>query len=330
MKCFGCFKEDVDGFCYQCRKKLFDGRNVPHVLPFKAPENEGLLHYNDKIKRLSISGVQLKYSLKLEKKELVFTEKNGQYILKPIPPTSTIVMQDQAPANEHLTMQIADQLFNIPVAFNALMQFKDGPPAYITRRFDLKPDGTKYLQEDFAQISGKTTKNDGPHYKYNSTYEDIGKLIRQKVAAYPSVLESFFRLVLFNYIFSNGDAHLKNFSLIQTDFGDHIFSKAYDLLSTVLHSPAESDTALDLYEGDYKSPFYEKYGYFGRPDFEEFATRIGVKPGRAKNIIHELLGKQQQVQAMIKNSFLSKMGKEKYTHCYLDKVRRFLPSKRIK
>lgn len=329
MQCFSCLKEEVKGFCYSCRKKLFDGRKVSHVLPFESPQQVSLLNYNEKIKRLSISGVQLKYSLKLEKDGLAFTDKDGQFILKPIPPAYTIVMQDQAPANEHLTMQIASQQFRIPVAFNALMQFRDGQPAYLTRRFDIKPDGTKYLQEDFAQISGKTAKNDGEHYKYNGTYEDIGKLIRQKVAAYSPVLESFFKLVLFNYIFSNGDAHLKNFSLIQTDFGDYLFSKAYDLLATVLHSPNESDTALDLYEDDYKSPFYEHYGYFGRPDFEAFAKRIGLKPGRAKSIIDELLSKQQQVQDMVRHSFLNETAKEKYIHCYRDKVNRFLPSKQV-
>ncbi len=67
-------------------------------------------------------------------------------------------MQDQASENEHLTMQIADQLFNTRVAKNALIYFKDKAPAYTTKRFYLKPDGSTHLQEDYAQISGKTKK----------------------------------------------------------------------------------------------------------------------------------------------------------------------------
>ena len=193
---------------------------------FDTPQADNLIAYQEQTKRLSISGVQLKYSLKLIGKELVLTDRGGEYILKPIPPSMLIALPDQAPENEHLTMQIANHLFKIPVADNALIYFKEGAPAYITRRFDVKPDRTKYQQEDFAQISGSTKKSKGDNYKYEGTYEDIGKLIKSNVAAYRPVMESFFKVVLFNYIFSNGDAHLKNFSLIQTDFGDYTLSKA--------------------------------------------------------------------------------------------------------
>ena len=232
-------------------------------------------------------------------------------------------MQDQASENEHLTMQIAKQLFNIPVAENGLILFKDKAPAYITRRFDVKPDGTKHLQEDFAQISGKTKKSDGDNYKYSGTYEDIGKLIKEKVAAYPPVLEDFFKIVVFNYVFSNGDAHLKNFSLIQSEFGDYMLSKAYDLMCTSLHTPNESDTALDLYKDDIDSKFYSQYGYFGRSDFEALAEKIGLIAKRAQNIIDTILGLQNEVLAMVYSSFLNDNAKEKYIRYYKDKVRRF-------
>lgn len=323
MKCYGCYKENIEGYCATCRKKLFDGKKVSHILSFDAPKEENIPAYQEKTKRLSISGVQLKYSLKLEEKELVLTEKKGEYILKPVPPVSLIVMQGQAPENEHLTMQIASQLFNIPVAENALIYFRDKAPAYITRRFDVKPDGTKHLQEDFAQISGKTKKSDGDNYKYSGTYEDIGKLIREKVAAYPPVLEDFFKVVVFNYVFSNGDAHLKNFSLIQSAFGDYMLSKGYDLMCTVLHTPNESDTALNLYKGDMDSKFYSKNGYFGRPDFETLAERIGLISKRAQHIVDTILGQQNEVLSMVYSSFLSDEAKEKYIHYYKDKIKRF-------
>jgi serine/threonine-protein kinase HipA len=323
MRCYGCYRENIEGYCITCRKKLFDGKKVSTILSFDTPKEENIPVYQEKTKRLSISGVQLKFSVRLEGKELILTEEKGEYILKPIPPASLIVMQDQAPENEHLTMQIARQLFKIPVAENGLILFKDNAPAYITRRFDVKPDGTKKLQEDFAQISGKTGKTAGDNYKYSATYEDIGRLIREKVAAYPPVLEDFFKLVLFNYIFSNGDAHLKNFSLIQSEFGDYMLSKAYDLMSTVLHTPNESDTALDLYTEDTKSEFYSKNGYYGRPDFETLAERIGLITKRAQQIIDTILGREDEVLSMINNSFLSEEAKEKYIQYYEDKRRRF-------
>src|SRR5687767_8166377 len=141
--CPGCYKPNNDGYCRICLRTLFDGARVSHVLPFDSPKAENLLEYQEKTKRLSISGVQLKYSLRLVEKQLQLVETGGQYILKPIPPTNQIANTDQAPENEHLTMQIASQVFRIRTAANALIYFKDGTPAYITRRFDVKPDGTK-------------------------------------------------------------------------------------------------------------------------------------------------------------------------------------------
>lgn len=321
QKCLGCYKADTEGYCNACRKRLFDGRKISHILSFETPNTGNLTAYQEKTKRLSISGIQLKYSLKMEGKELVLTEKGGRYILKPVP-LALLVMPEQTPENEHLTMQMARQIFNVPVAENALIYFKDNQPAYITRRFDVKEDGTKHLQEDFAQISGKTKNTDGDHYKYSGTYEHIGRLIKQKVAASLPVLEEYFRVVVFNYIFSNGDAHLKNFSLVQTEFGDYVLSKAYDLICTVLHTPNEEDTALDLYEGDTDSDFYQTYGYYGRPNFEELARRMGLMERRAQQIIDAMLAKQNEVHAMAKNSFLSDEAKAKYIQVYEDKIRR--------
>jgi len=323
MRCFSCYKDNINGYCTTCRKKLFDGKKVMHTLSFETPNENNLPTYQEKTKRLSISGVQLKYSLRLEGKELKLTVMGGQYILKPIPPTTLITLKDQAPENEHLTMQIASQLFKIPIAENALIYFKDNSPAYITRRFDVKPDGTKHLQEDFAQITGKTKKSDGDNYKYSATYEDIGKIIKEKVAAYIPVLEDFFKLVVFNYVFSNGDAHLKNFSLVQSEYGDYVLSKSYDLMSTVLHTPNESDTGLDLYKGDMESEFYSKFGYYGKTDFEILAVKIGLIPNRAMNIINSILSNQNKVIAMIENSFLSIEAKEIYLKNYKEKLIRF-------
>ena len=87
MRCYGCYKDKVEGYCATCRKKLFDGKKVSHILPFDTPKEENIPAYQEKTKRLSISGVQLKHSVRLEGKELVLTEKKGEYILKPIPPT---------------------------------------------------------------------------------------------------------------------------------------------------------------------------------------------------------------------------------------------------
>lgn len=320
--CPGCYNENEKGYCLSCRKLLFDGAKVSPILNFESPKAGNLPAFQEKTSRLSISGVQLKYSLMLDGKELKLTEKRGQYILKPIPPTTLIVNPDQAPENEHLTMQIASQIFGIQAAPNALIYFKDGTPAYLTRRFDVQQDGSKHLQEDMAQISGQSRQSLGENFKYQGSYKRIGEMISLHVAAAYPALESFFRIVLFNYIFSNGDAHLKNFSLIRTSMGDYTLSPAYDLMSTVLHTPHESDTALNLYEGDLDSAYYNTYGCYGQPNFRELANRIGLINMRTNRIISNLLLSRDRVADMITNSFLKEEVKEKYQAAYRDKIRR--------
>lgn len=320
--CKGCYRPDTEFYCPACRKALFDGVKLSSVLEFDAPKDENLTLYQENTKRLSISGVQLKYSLRLEGNKLVLTDTGGHYILKPVPPAVTLQKREQTPENEHLTMQIASKIFKIRTAANAIIYFRDGNPAYLTRRFDIRPDGKKYLQEDLAQISGKSRQTHGENFKFEGTYEEIGHLIRRHVAAAPPALENYFRLILFNYLLSNGDAHLKNFSLYKTDMGDYNLTPAYDSMCTVLHMPNESDTALNLYTGDHQSAFYSHYGFYGQADFRILAEKMGILPLRTVRILTQMLSSKEVVIDMIRNSFLNEESKTIYTRVYLDKLSR--------
>ncbi len=306
MKCLGCYKKiEKNEYCLSCRKKLFDGKRVPTVLDFDKPKADNMTMYNEHSKRMSISGVQLKYSLRLNGNKLELCETNGQYIIKPIPTADHLEMMEDAPENEHLTMQIASQIFNIKTAHNTLIYFKDGTLAYITKRFDVKIDGTKYIQEDFAQITNRTKETHGESYKYEGSYLEIGELIKKYVPASMIAIENFFKIIVFNYIFSNGDAHLKNFSLKRNDFGEMELSPSYDLMSTIIHTPGERDTALDLFENDHESEYYAKYGHYGRTEFIEFAKRLGIVEVRYMRIINEFIEKEKEVNVFIQNSSLS-------------------------
>ena len=323
MKCLGCYKKiEKNEYCLSCRKKLFDGKRVPNVLDFDKPKAENMTMYNEHSKRMSISGVQLKYSLKLVGNKLELCETNGQYIIKPIPTADHLEMMEDAPENEHLTMQIASQIFNIKTAHNALIYFKDGTPAYITKRFDVKGDGSKYIQEDFAQITNRTKETHGESYKYEGSYLEIGELIKKYVPASMIALESFFKIVLFNYIFSNGDAHLKNFSLIRNDFGEMELSPSYDLMSTIIHTPGERDTALDLYDRDHESDYYATYGHYGRTGFIEFAKRIGLIELRSLRIMDEFIGKEQKILSFLQKALLSKQTQQLSIKNLQDRLKR--------
>ena len=323
MNCLGCYKKiEKNEYCLLCRKKLFDGKRVSTVLDFDKPKAENMTMYNEHSKRMSISGVQLKYSLKLNGNKLELCETNGQYIIKPIPTADHLEMMEDAPENEHLTMQIASQIFNINTAHNSLIYFKDGTPAYITKRFDVKEDGTKYIQEDFAQITNRTNETHGESYKYEGSYLQIGELIIRYVPASMIAIENFFKIIVFNYIFSNGDAHLKNFSLIRNDLGEMELSPSYDLMSTIIHTPGERDTALDLYDKDHESVYYSSYGHYGRTEFIEFAKRLGIVEVRYMRIIKEFLEKVKDVNDFIQNSTLSNKALESFTINFKSRIKR--------
>src|SRR5262249_13205864 len=155
-------------------------KKVPFVLPFSRPAyNQAKLAVT--AERLSISGIQTKISLVLNDRRLEMIHSGGQYILKPIP-QGAFQRLEWVPINEHLTMQIARQVFDIEVAENALVSFEGGEIAYIVRRFDVQPDGKRCLQEDFAQIAAQSEETHGKNYKYDYSYEEIGDLIRRHVA----------------------------------------------------------------------------------------------------------------------------------------------------
>lgn len=313
--CPGTLAVGFSSYSPGCLKRLFNGKKVSPVLQYEAPRlsEEVLQQFMENRKRISISGVQEKSSLVLDKNILRLTieGETGTYILKPVPRDLKLV--DQVPANENLTMQIARQVYGIITAENALVFFRNGDPAYITRRFDVNPDGSKRGIEDFASLSGKTSDSAGPDFKYAGSYEEAGLLLRTYVPAWQVEIEKFFALIVFNYLFSNGDAHLKNFSLLESSEGDYLLSPAYDLINTRLHVD-DSDFALykGLFSDDFRSEHFRKKGHAGKADFAELARRIGLAEGRIEKVLLPFLQKQAGVEALIERSFLSEPAKRGY------------------
>jgi len=321
--CPGTLAEGYSSYSPACLRKLFKGKNVDHFLPYANPQKEeaSSIQFMENRSRISISGVQEKLSLLLEKNQLRLTQagEQGSYILKPIP--RDLKKVDQVPANEHLTMQLASQVFGIRTAENAMIFFSDGTPAYITRRFDVRDDGLKWGKEDFASLAGKSKDNAGENFKYETSYEELGGLIRKFVPAWRVEIEKYFSVVLFNYLFSNGDAHLKNFSLLESNSGDYLLSPCYDLINTRLHVD-DSDFALDngLFADDYKSDPFKKRGHPSLLDFKEFGRRIGVQEHRIETLIQAFLHKQPLVEVLVKRSFLSEPNKRGYLHMHATKM----------
>ena len=317
--CPGCLKEGHSTFCAPCRKWLFGGKKVSHVLPFSRPVyNQTRLAATGQ--RPSISGVHTKMPLVLRAGRLEMTEAGGQFILKPIP-HGEFQHLEAVPINENLTMQIARQVFGIRVAASGLVEFQGGELAYLVRRFDVEEDGTRRLQEDFAQIAGRTEESHGQNFKYDFSYEEIGDLIRKHVAAYQVELERYVHLVVFNYLVHNGDAHLKNFSLIRNEeCGDYTLTPAYDLLNTRLHVPYESRTALTLFKDDFETESHRVNAFYAYDDFQELANRLGLHPTRFKRFMRSVVSKEREVFSLIDRSALPEDCKQVYKESVRDSI----------
>lgn len=166
-------------------KKLFDGHKISPFLDFGIEEFGASEIATNAMRRISVSGVQEKFPAVIDHGKVRIAEENERstYILKPAPWDKTLVERKQIPANENLTMQIASQVYGIVTAANGLCFTKDGQPVYITKRFDILPDGAKAPMDDFAALVGCNEQTDGLHFKYSGCYEDIAIALKANVAA---------------------------------------------------------------------------------------------------------------------------------------------------
>jgi serine/threonine-protein kinase HipA len=318
--CPGTLAEGFHTYSRTCLNRVFKGKKVDHILPYDSPasnpETDELFEENRK--RMSISGVQEKFSVLLEKNKLrlIKEAERGTYILKPIP--SAGKKPDQMPANEHLTMQIARQVYGIETAENALIFFKDGSAAYITKRFDVKEDETKLAQDDFASLAGRTPQTHGEHYKYLGNYLELFELMRQYLPAYKLEAPKLLRILMFNYLFSNGDAHFKNFSILETSMGDYRLSPAYDLLNSRIHIE-DKDFALD----NGLLPRDLAQGKISR-QFAILAEKAGISEKKFNDILSLMLSQSDNVEKLTAASFLNETTKRNYWQSYQGRLKQLM------
>lgn len=170
--------------------------------------------------------------------------------------------------NEALSLRLAREILGegeITKAATAVVAGIDGL-ALLVERFD-RQDGVRLRLEDFAQILGKPR---GAQFggKYDSSYEEAASVVSAHSARARIDLDRYFRLVVFNFVLGNADAHLKNFSLLERPEGLRL-SPAYDLLNTLLY-PFSRETALEI--GGKKREF----DTLDRALIETFGQSIGL------------------------------------------------------
>lgn len=195
--------------------------------------------------RFSLAGIALKFSMIAAHDRLTLpaTGVGGDWIVK-LPDR----LYRDVPRNEFAMMSLAG-LAGMEVPEVRLVHRDEVvglPPdvwpahedwAYAVKRFDRSTERGLVHIEDLAQV-----RNLYPDDKYRGNYETVGALLFRGHDV--SSVREFARRLVFTVLISNGDAHLKNWSLLYRDPRIPRISPAYDLVSTRHYMGGDEDLGL--------------------------------------------------------------------------------------
>jgi serine/threonine-protein kinase HipA len=269
---------------------------LENLLPLHLTHEEQLREARLRADKMSIQGMQPKLSAVLKAKESRFeiVDRGGPFILKPNPPPF-----EEVPANEALTMTLAE-IAGLEVPPHGLVPASDRSWVYFVRRFDRTGRKERLHQEDFAQLTGAARET-----KYNSSLEQVAKVVEAH-CTFPAIEKAkLARLLLFCYLTGNEDMHLKNFSLGVRN-GIVCLAPAYDLLNTTLVlGNASEESALPLRGKKRKLTRNDWLDYFCR-------ERLELPPAILDPILQTLETARDAWVRKIENSYLSTSAKADY------------------
>ena len=163
--------------------------------------------------------------------------------------------------------------------------------ALVVTRFDRSPDGGKLRLEDCAQILCKPRGQDYAG-KYDASYEDVAAVIdKHSARAAIDRLRLFRRLIVFALL-GNCDAHLKNFSLLETPAGLRL-SPAYDVVNTAIYDGFDQTLALSI--GGRKVHLDQTDGAL----FRDFGREIGLNDRAIDQALADLHRQVEKAAAII-------------------------------
>lgn len=307
-RCLYCYKELEEGqkdFHPRCAKKIFGSTTAP-VLPYTRGQITELA--TEVIRsQTTLTGVQPKLSLDINKQKgenahrFTIVGLWGRYILKP----QTDAFRS-LPEVEDLTMHLAEAV-KIKVVPHSLIRFADGELCYITKRIDRGAKGEKYPMEDMCQLSERLTE-----YKYKGSYEQIAKLI-SKYSSTPKLdVVNFWEQVVFSWITSNADMHLKNFSLYQPQKDVVTLTPGYDMLSTALVMPEDKEELGLTLKG--------KKRKIKLSDFQTAMRNTGLEDKIVQNIFVKFSKALDSWLQWVDISFLPTDMKERYKELLKDRI----------
>jgi serine/threonine-protein kinase HipA len=299
------------------------GHDLPGAVSIaEAPEDQGEitvnrpevesdlsgLHTQGNMWHFSLAGVAMKFSL-LQSGDR-FTSpgvgEGGDWIIK-LPDHR----YPNVPLNEFSMMRLAHHVgLNVPeVRLIHRDQLPDIPGslwpasenmAYAIRRFDRTDTGERVHIEDFAQVRGFYPEN-----KYKGSFETLGALVYRRRDS--DSLVEFAKRLAFNVVIGNGDAHLKNWSLIYTDPRRPVLAPAYDLVATAIYRPQEMPEDLGL-----KFAKSRQFASVSLQSFERLERKIGASDvnlrDEALDVIRATrLGWQEIADDLAQNPWLREM-----------------------
>nr|WP_302825812.1 HipA domain-containing protein [uncultured Bacteroides sp.] len=298
-RCLYCYQELGEGgtdFHPQCGKKIFGSKTIP-LLPYTKADIKQLAEQVIR-SQTTLTGVQAKLSLDIlsspnQPQRFTIVGLWGRYILKP-----QTEQFKYMPEVEDLTMHLAE-LAKVNVVPHSLIRFADGELAYITKRIDRTSKGEKLPMEDMCQLSERLTE-----YKYKGSYEKIAKIIMQYSSVPKLDIINFWEQVVFSWLTGNADMHLKNFSLYSQRKGYYSLTPGYDMLSTALLMPEDTEELALTLNG--------KRRKIKRSDFEVAMNGCSLEEKIIDNLFSKFIKVTDKWLEFIDISFLPQDMKQQY------------------
>lgn len=259
--------------------------------------------------KFSLGGMQMKFSMlrQGERYTLNVGSKLGDFIVKP--PSWDF---EALPQVEAATMETA-RAVGIDVPEVALLRpeqidglpdmsgYRPGDPFYAIRRFDRQGGGRIHV-EDFAQVFHlRSTQKYG-----RANYDMIALTLLRYAGGLPDLKEMVRRLTL-NVLLGNGDAHIKNWSLIYGDPTRPRLAPAYDLVSTVAYTTHDTTTALNM-------AGVKRFDAIGLDTFSALFTRIGLHDRVREDLLEEVRSTAHCVLATWQSHFAAANVPEHLVH----------------
>lgn len=257
-------------------------------------------------KKFSLAGVQIKFSSSFIKGRYYIDTDFSQdmWIIKT--PSN---IHKGVPVNEYTCMKLAesvgadipeirlielDKLKNLPD-----IQLPDEPYAYGIKRFDRCDEGRIHT-EDFAQVFDLF-----PTDKYQKVnYEHIGDILYRTSSERLKDIQQMARRLLINILLGNGDAHLKNWTLIYHNRMLPRLSPLYDLVFT---EPYIQEDKLALNMGGTKQWFDISMKHFERWAEKAYLPWIAIKP----HLLDVVIKAREQWPSLLQQLPMLEIHKEK-------------------